>query len=316
MKSRWLLAGLMLIALCGEPWTQNSSRSSASQGAAPQTTDTSSNDVQIKQDPAESKLCNLSVSNQFTLERQASIGQTVAQQIESNAKFVNDPVITEYMNRITQKLARNSTAKIPLTTRIIDSDAVNALAVPDGSLFINSGLILAADEEAELAGALAHEIAHIAGCHGARAWSSMERGPAYPWLAEIPKTGGIDSAGGMYGIARFSRAYEAQADYLGIEYMYRAGYDPSGLVRFFAKVNEMQKAPWKLGTVASAFVTHPQNANRIDKSESQIRSMPDKVELLVTGSEFGQVKARLLANCSRDNAKVTSAERPEQGSTK
>lgn len=244
--------------------------------------------------------CGRGVGNWYSVERQVAMGRSYAQQIESQVKLVNDPVVTEYVNRIGQNLVRNSDAQVPFTIKVIDSDVVNAMALPGGFFYVNSGLILAADEEAELAGVMAHEISHVAACHAAR---EMTRASLLQ-MASIPFIfvgGGIGYAGyeaaglgGMFGILKFSRNFEAEADYLGIEYMYRAGYDPSAFVSFFEKIQAMEKK--KPGSLAKAFDTHPQTPDRIEKSQEEIRKiLPAKAEYIVTTSEFDEVKARLAA---------------------
>src|SRR5215469_11619650 len=205
--------------------------------------------------------CGRGVGNWYSVEKQVAMGRQFAQQVEAQVKLVNDPVVTEYINRLGQNLVRNSDAQVPFTIKVIDSDVVNAMALPGGFFYVNSGLILAADEEAEVAGVMAHEIAHVAACHAAREMSRAN----LMQMASIPLIfvgGGIGYAGyeaagigGMLGILKCSRGFEAEADYLGIEYMYRAGYDPSAFVSFFEKVQAMEKK--KPGTLAKAFDTHP-----------------------------------------------------------
>jgi predicted Zn-dependent protease len=266
-------------------------------------------DSQIKHDGSKTDVdavgnrnvgCGRGVGNWYSVEKQVGIGRQYAQQVESQVKMVNDPVVTEYINRIGQNLVRNSDAQVPFTIKVIDSDVVNAMALPGGFFYVNSGLILAADEEAEVAGVMAHEIAHVAACHAAREMSRAN----LMQIATIPLIfvgGGIGYAGyeaagfaGLFGILKFSRSFEAEADYLGIEYMYRAGYDPSAFVSFFEKVQAMEKK--KPGTLAKAFDTHPQNADRIAKSQEEIRKiLPAKAQYVVTTSEFDEVKARLAA---------------------
>jgi len=185
--------------------------------------------------------CGRGVGNWYTVEGQVARGRVYAQQIESQIKLVNDPVVTEYVNRIGQNLVRNSDAQVPFTIKVIDSDVVNAMALPGGFFYVNSGLILAADEEAEMAGVMAHEIAHVAACHYGR---EMTRANLLQ-MASIPfifMGGAIGYAGyEAAGLAipmtflKFSRGFEAEADYLGVEYMYRAGYDPSAFVFLLRK---------------------------------------------------------------------------------
>ena len=244
--------------------------------------------------------CGRGVGNWYTVEGQVARGRVYAQQIESQIKLVNDPVITEYVNRIGQNLVRNSDAQVPFTIKVIDSDVVNAMALPGGFFYVNSGLILAADEEAEMAGVMAHEIAHVAACHYGREMTRMN-------LLQMASLPAIFMGGALgYGIyegmglgipltfLHFSRGFEAEADYLGIEYMYRSGYDPSAFVSFFEKIQAMEKK--KPGTLSKAFDTHPQTPDRIEKSQDEIRKiLPAKPEYIVTTSEFDDVKSRLAA---------------------
>jgi predicted Zn-dependent protease len=244
--------------------------------------------------------CSKGLGNWYSVEGQVAQGRRYAQEIESQIKLINDPVITEYVNRVGQNLVRNSDAQVPFTIKVIDSDVVNAMALPGGFFYVNSGLILAADEEAEMAGVMAHEIAHVAACHYGREATRMN-------LLQIASLPAIFMGGAIgYGIyegmglgipltfLHFSRGFEAEADYLGIEYMYRAGYDPSAFVSFFEKIQAMEKK--KPGTLSKAFDTHPQTPDRIEKSQDEIRKiLPAKQQYVVTTSEFDEVKARLAA---------------------
>src|SRR5208337_4735311 len=244
--------------------------------------------------------CGRGVGNWYSIEKQVAMGRSYAQQIESQIKLVSDPVVTEYVNRVGQNLVRNSDAQVPFTIKVIDSDVVNAMALPGGFFYVNSGLILASDEEAEMAGVMAHEIAHVAACHYGREMTRLQ----LLQLASIPAIfmGGAIGYGVYEGMGlgipltffKFSREFEAQADYLGIQYMYRAGYDPSAFVSFFEKIQAMEKK--KPGTLSKAFATHPQTPDRIEKSQEEIRKiLPAKQQYVVTTSEFDEVKARLAA---------------------
>ncbi|MFY9741718.1 MAG: M48 family metallopeptidase [Candidatus Sulfotelmatobacter sp.] len=266
-------------------------------------------DSQIKHDGGQADVdavgnrnvgCGRGVGNWYSIEHQVADGRRYAQMIESQVKLINDPVITEYVNRIGQNIVRNSDAQVPFTIKVIDSDVVNAMALPGGFFYVNSGLILAADEEAELAGVMAHETAHVAACHYGR---EMTRANLLQ-MASIPfifMGGAIGYAGyEAAGLAipmtflKFSRGFEAQADYLGVQYMYRAGYDPSAFISFFEKIEAMEKK--KPGTLSKAFETHPPTADRIEKAEAEIqRILPSKKEYIVTTSEFDEVKARLAS---------------------
>jgi predicted Zn-dependent protease len=244
--------------------------------------------------------CNRGMGNWYSIEKQIAMGKSFAQQVESQSKMVNDPVVTEYVNRVGQNLVRNSDAQVPFTIKVIDSDVVNAMALPGGYFYVNSGLVLAADEEAELAGVMAHEIAHVAACHAAR---ENTRGNIMN-LASIPLIfvggavgyAGYEAAGLVLPLTflKFSRGFEAQADYLGLQYMYKSGYDPQAFIAFFEKVQAMEKK--KPGTLAKAFDTHPQTPDRIEKSQEEIASiLPARPQYLVSTSEFDDVKARLAA---------------------
>jgi predicted Zn-dependent protease len=244
--------------------------------------------------------CGRGLGNWYTVEGQVARGRVYAQQIESQVKLINDPVITEYVNRVGQNIVRNSDAQVPFTIKVIDSDVVNAMALPGGFFYVNSGLILAADEEAEMAGVMAHEIAHVAACHYGREMTRMN----LLQMASIPAIfmGGALGYGIYEGMGlavpmtflRFSRGFEAEADYLGVEYMYRAGYDPSAFVSFFEKIQAMEKK--KPGTLSKAFDTHPQTPDRIEKTQEEIRKiLPSKSQYIVTTSEFDEVKGRLAA---------------------
>ncbi len=281
--------------------------------AQPPATLPTQDDSQIKHDGGKTDVdavgnrnvgCGRGVGNWYSIEKQVAMGRSYAQQIESQIKLVNDPVVTEYVNRIGQNLVRNSDAQVPFTIKVIDSDVVNAMALPGGFFYVNSGLILAADEEAELAGVMAHEISHVAACHVAREQTRY----TLMQMATIPLIfvgGGIgygayELAGpaAMLGILKFSRGFEAEADYLGVQTMYRAGYDPSAFVSFFEKIEAMEKK--KPGTIAKAFETHPPTQDRIEKSQEEIRKiLPAKAQYVVTTSEFDDVKARLASNENR-----------------
>jgi predicted Zn-dependent protease len=238
------------------------------------------------------------MGNWYSTESEIKMGKGYAAELEKSTKFINDPVVTEYINRIGQNLVKNSDAKVPFTIRVIDSDEVNAMALPGGFFYVNSGLILAADEEAELAGVMAHEISHVAAHHAAREQTRAN----YAQLGTIPLIfiGGWTGYG-IYEAANigipitflhFSREFESQADFLGVQYMYRAGYDPQAFVTFFEKIQNLEKQ--KPGAVAKAFSTHPQTPDRIQHSQEEIaRILPPRDEYIVTTSEFDDVKARL-----------------------
>ena len=238
------------------------------------------------------------LGNWYSTESEIKMGKQYAAMIEKSTKFINDPVVIEYVNRVGQNIVKNSDCKVPFTIKVIDSDEINAMALPGGFFYVNSGLILNADEEAELAGVMAHETAHVCAHHAAREMTRAN----YAQLGTIPLIFIGGWAGyGIYEAANlaipltfleFSREFEAQADYLGLQYMYRAGYDPQAFVTFFEKIQDLQKH--KPGAVARAFSDHPQTPDRIAHSQEEIaKILPPRDEYLVTTSEFDDVKARL-----------------------
>ena len=234
----------------------------------------------------------------YSLETEIKMGKQYSMQVEQSVKLVQDPVVNEYVNRIGQNLVRNSDAQVPFTIKVIDSDEVNAFALPGGFFYVNSGLILAADEEAELAGVMAHEIAHVAARHGMRQMTRAN------W-AQIGTLPLIFVGGGIgYGIyeasglalpltfMKFQRNFESEADYLGLQYMYKTGYDPQAFIAFFEKIQAKEKK--KPGTLAKAFASHPQTPDRIQESQKEIATiLPAKAQYVVSTSEFDDVKSRL-----------------------
>ena len=238
------------------------------------------------------------IGNWYSIDGEIKMGKMYASQIEKSTKFITDPVVLEYVNRVGQNIVKNSDCKVPFTIRVIDSDEINAFALPGGFFFVNSGLILNADEEAELAGVMAHETAHVCAHHAVREQTRMN----YTQIAMVPLIfiGGWTGYG-IYEAAqiavpvtfmKFSRDFEAQADYLGVQYMYRAGYDPQAFISFFEKVQALEKR--KPGAVAKVFSDHPQTPVRILRSQQEIaRILPPRDEYTVTTSEIDDIKARL-----------------------
>ena len=251
--------------------------------------------------------------NFYSIEKEIGLGKQLAQEVERSAKLIDDPVVTEYVNRVGQNLVRNSDAKVPFTIKVIDSDEVNAFALPGGFFYVNSGLILRANEESELAGVMAHEIAHVAARHGTK---QATKGDLIQ-IASIPAMIMLPYGWAGYGIyqgmnflipmtfLKFSRDAEREADFLGLQYMYKAGYDPNSYVTFFERIQADEKR--RPGTIGKAFSTHPPTQDRIENTQKEIaRILPARQEYIVTSSEFDSVKGRLrtimFARKAVDNA--------------
>jgi len=259
--------------------------------------------------------CGRGFGNWYSLERQIAMGKSYSEQVESTSKLITDPVVTEFINQLGQNLVRNSDSQVPFTIKVIDADDINAFALPGGFFYIDSGLILAADNEAELAGVMAHEIAHVAACHVARrntrgqlmnlaSMSLMMVGGPVGYVA-------YEAAGLATPLTflKFSRGFESEADFLGVEYMYKAGYDPQAFTAFFEKVNNLQRH--KQNAVAKAFETHPQTPDRIEKTQNEINTLlPPRAEYKVDSSEFEDVKAQLNELQNRHRLDRAKGDRP------
>ena len=238
--------------------------------------------------------------NFFSLEKEIALGKSLAQEVEKSSKLIDDPVVTEYVNRVGQNLVRNSDAKVPFTIKVIDSDEVNAFALPGGFFYVNSGLVLRAQEESELAGVMAHEISHVTARHGTRQATKGElmQLASIPAMIFIPYTwAGYAMYQGLnlaipLTFLKFSRDAEREADFLGIQYMYKAGYDPNSYVTFFERIQADEKR--RPGTIPKVFSTHPPTPERIENTQKEIaRILPARQEYIVTTSEFDTVKGRL-----------------------
>ena len=232
-------------------------------------------------------------------EKEVQLGRQLALEVEQQAKMVDDPMITEYINRVGQNVVLHSDAKVPFTIKVIDSDEVNAFALPGGFFFVNKGLILAADNESELAGVMAHEIAHVCARH---AMENQGKGTLmnYGMLAGIIFGGPIASTVlqnggsifGALGMLKFSRGAEEEADRLGVQYLYASGYDPNGMSTMFEKLASQNKK--KPGSLAKLFSSHPQSLDRRDNSLQLVARFPEKEEYIISTSEFQRVKGHLL----------------------
>ena len=241
-------------------------------------------------------------------EKEVRLGRELAAQVDREAKFIDDPVITEYVNRVGQNIVIHSDAKVPFTIKVIDSDEVNAFALPGGFFYVNKGLLLAADNEAELAGVMAHEIAHVAARHAVENSKKAELAQYAVLIPSIILGGGLGQliyqGGGfasLLGFMKFTRGAEEEADKLGVQYMYAAGYDPTAMATMFEKLESKNKK--KPGFISKLFATHPAPPERRAASLALAARFPERDEYVIISSEFQRVKGRLLR---LSNARATS----------
>jgi predicted Zn-dependent protease len=260
----------------------------------------SGDDAGKKDDPGEIGNRDVGGFNCYSIEKEIAMVKQLAGEVQRQAKLMDDPTVTEYVNRVGQNLARNSDAKVPFTFQVIDDPTLNAFALPGGFIFVNTGLLTAAETEAEMASAMAHEIAHVAARH-------MTRQACRAKVANVATLPLIFLGGwGGYAIRQaasaaipmtflsFSRGFEAEADYLGLQYLYAAGYDPTAAIDMFEKMMSIEKR--KPGSIARVFSTHPMNEDRLKKTQAEIQKvLPQKAEYVVSTSEYAEVRGRLLA---------------------
>jgi len=294
-RVRIMLSLVLLLAVAFPSFAQSTSDSQKDQKQKTEKKSTKKNgDV----DNIGNRNINKGSINFISLEKEIAMGRQMAAEIERQVKLIDDPTINEYVNRVGQNLVRNSDAKVPFTIKVVDSDEINAFALPGGFFYVNSGLILAADDESELAAVMAHEIAHVAARHGTENASKAQ----LVNIASIPLIfmGGVagfgirQAAGFLIPMQflQFSRKAEAEADYLGVQYLYKTGYDPGAAVSFFEKLQAKESA--RPGSVSKMFSTHPPTGDRIEATKKNIEAvLPDREEYVVTTSEYTKIRTLL-----------------------
>jgi predicted Zn-dependent protease len=240
--------------------------------------------------------------NFYSVEKEIALGKQLAEEVARQAKVSRDPILGEFVNRVGQNLARNSDAKVSFKFQVVEDESPNAFALPGGFVFVHTGLLKLASEENEFAGALAHEIAHVAARHLTCRATKQEIASAAGGIGGIFLPRGIGGIAGREAVGfilpmaflKFSRSDEVEADYLGTQYMYAAGYDPNGAVSIFEKLAALQKT--QPGLAARIMATHPMDAERIDKTEKEIqRILPARSEYIVTTSEYADIRERVIA---------------------
>ena len=293
--------------------------------AKPTATPANQKPLSTKEDPAQIGKRNInSGTDKFfgwlggSQAKEMQIGRQLAMEVEQQAKMIDDPIVTEYVNRVGQNIVLHSDAKVPFTIKVIDSDEVNAFALPGGFFFVNKGLILAADNEAELAGVMAHEIAHVAARH---AMENQGKGTLFNYASLATIILGVPIAstvlyngGGIIGrlaSLKFSRNAEAEADNLGVQYLYASGYDPTALSTMFEKLAEQNKK--KPGTISKLFASHPPSAQRRDTSLELVARFPEREEYVISTSEFQRVKSHLMKITNAKAGVITDYDQGDDG---
>lgn len=235
--------------------------------------------------------------NLYSLEREIELGRRLAGELEREVRLVTDERIQNYVEDLVRRLVANSDARVPFTVRVVDSDEVNAVALPGGFLYVNTGLILEAQGEAELAGILAHEIAHVTARHGVE---QATKATVFSWLSlPLIFVGGAAGYGAQQVLSiaapltflKFSRNAEREADFLGLQYAYKTGYDPVAMIDFLERLREKERRD-----VPVIFSTHPMTRDRIGRAEKAISHvLPAREEYVVTSSAFEELQNYLRA---------------------
>jgi predicted Zn-dependent protease len=256
--------------------------------------------------------------NFYSVEKEIALGKQLAEEVKRQTKVNRDPIVGEFVNRVGQNLVRSSDAKVPFTFQVVEDESPNAFALPGGFIFVHTGLLKLASEEDEFAGALAHEIAHVAARHLTCRASKQEIASVAGSIGGIFLPRGIGGVAGREALGiglpmaflKFSRSDEAEADYLGTQYMYAAGYDPNGAVSIFEKMAALQKTQPTMA--ARIMATHPMDADRIDKTEKEIqRILPARPDYVVNTSEYTDIRERVIAAGQKsDPAKPTLRRAP------
>ena len=264
-----------------------------------------------KKDPTEIGDRNVAgrFNNFYSVEKELALGRQLAIEVRKQARVIDDPIVSEYLNRMCQNLARNSDVTFPVTCTLLDSAEINAFTLPGGFVFVNTGMFRLSDNEAELASVLAHELGHAAARHATRQATRNDLLAA----SAIP----LSVLGGVAGLIMrpaaavlepmaffyFSREFESEADLLGIQYLWKSGYDPSASVDMFERVESTERQ--HPGSVSKLFRTHPLTADRIEKTQKNINEiLPTRSEYILNTSEYEEVRARL--------EKVAKAAEPTQ----
>jgi len=237
----------------------------------------------------------------YTIPQEIALGRQMSAEVEKQSHLISDPIISEYINRLGQNLALHANADFPVTVKMIQSDEINAFTLPGGFVYVNSGVMKMADNEAELASVIAHEIGHAAARHATRqdTRGQLARFATVPLGILIPGWSGFAarqtaSAAAPVATLHFSRAFETEADLLGVGYLSEAGYDPNACIDMFERIQSMERK--QPGMVSKLFMSHPPTSDRIAKTQVAIRKLKgERDDYILNTSEFEAVRARVMS---------------------
>ncbi|RNC65290.1 MAG: peptidase M48 [Desulfuromonadales bacterium] len=234
--------------------------------------------------------------NVISIEQEKELGAKFAVEIEKQYPVYNDPEAQRYVDKLGRRLLTGAReVSFDYVFKVVKDDSVNAFAIPGGRLYVHTGLLKAAQSETEVAAVMAHEIGHAVARHGTRQMTqqygyslvlSLVLGQNPNMLAQL-----AGELFGKAGMLSYSRDFENQADFLGVETMAKTGYNPEGMVSFFQKLEAMsQRSP---STFTQFFSSHPLTSERIQRVQAEIRTLPPRTYPFIDNTEFQRVKARL-----------------------
>lgn len=237
--------------------------------------------------------------NLISIEEEWQLGDRLAGDLSRRLRFVDDPSAQAYVESVGRRIAaQTEMSNLPWHFHLVADPEVNAFTIPGGHVYVHTGLIEKAPNVAAFTGALAHEISHVVARHASeqlsRAYGIEAIGGAVLGRNPAVYEQILASVLAQGALARFSRSAESEADRLGAAYMYRAGYDPQGLVQMFETLlSERRHRP---GSVERFFASHPLTEDRIRAVQKEISAFPRTGNLIASDPRFEQLQDRLSSS--------------------